>query len=606
MRPLVITLAGAVGGAMLAVAIILVMAGQGLLPINDRQMQTYLMRHPELAPAMIGQAQAMDELKQKAAQEATLRKVGHAAFFDPKIAFVTGPADAKKTVVEFYDYDCPYCRVSLPAVKKFYEANKNDTRFSFIEFPIKQLHGESAMQAARASLAARRQPAHYMDFNFALLAQEDAITEPVIFVEAQKAGMDVGKLKADMADPAIEKSLHVGRQCLGRRITMPRFRRQRSQGDAIEISAQRSPVRAPGRTIAGRARRGRPDGVLGTAGGRRSWRARIGQQFVQHDAECVDIGCRRYRAAAELLGRRVVRREQACGGLRLCRLVGRCQHLGDAEVEQFRSAVRADQDVRRFQIAVHDKILVRVLHRATDLQKQLQARAQAEVPLTRVLRDRNAVDIIHHQVRRTVGGNAAVDQTSDIRMLQPRQNLPLLAKALHQARSRIRQLLDRDALFELTVVALGQPDLAHAAAADLAKRAPLAELGQRIDAYGRSVHGGSNQRGRSLHEFPSARIGAQKAFEFGAQRSIGATGVSDPRVAFFNRQVQRLLEQFGNAITIHRAAPLLRAAVPKPLTPPPYPCRLAPSLSVCLGRVVPAKNGARHTFSIPRRFRTRW
>ena len=207
MRPFVITLAGAVGGAMLAVAIILVMAGQGLLPINDRQMQTYLMRHPELAPAMIGQAQAMDELKQRQAQAAALKEVGHAAFFDPKIAFVTGPADAKKTVVEFYDYDCPYCRVSLPAVKKFYEANKNTVRFSFIEFPIKTLHGESAMQAARASLAARRQPANYMNFHFALLGQEESVTEDMIFAEAARAGMDVNKLKADMKDPGIEKAL---------------------------------------------------------------------------------------------------------------------------------------------------------------------------------------------------------------------------------------------------------------------------------------------------------------------------------------------------------------------------------------------------------------
>ena len=145
MKPFVITLAGAVGGAMLAVAIILVMAQTGLLPINDRQMQSYLMRHPELAPAMMGQAQALDELRQKVEQEAALKKVGHAAFFDPAIAFVTGPADAKQTLVEFYDYDCPYCRVSLPAVKKFYEANKNTVRFSFIEFPIKTLHGESCL-----------------------------------------------------------------------------------------------------------------------------------------------------------------------------------------------------------------------------------------------------------------------------------------------------------------------------------------------------------------------------------------------------------------------------------------------------------------------------
>ena len=41
MRPFVITLAGAVGGALLAVAIVLTMAQKGLLPINDRQMQTY-------------------------------------------------------------------------------------------------------------------------------------------------------------------------------------------------------------------------------------------------------------------------------------------------------------------------------------------------------------------------------------------------------------------------------------------------------------------------------------------------------------------------------------------------------------------------------------
>jgi protein-disulfide isomerase len=207
MRPVTLVLAGTVGGALLAVAIVLSLAGHGLVPINDRQMQTYLMSHPELMPAMMGAAQAMDDQKQKAAQEAALKKIGQAAFFDPNIAFVTGPADAKASLVEFYDYDCPYCRASLPSVKKFYEAHKNDTRFSFIEFPIKQLHGESAVLAARASLAARRQPAHYLDFHFALRGKEDSLTEDDIYTEAARAGMDVNKLKADMADPGIEKTL---------------------------------------------------------------------------------------------------------------------------------------------------------------------------------------------------------------------------------------------------------------------------------------------------------------------------------------------------------------------------------------------------------------
>jgi protein-disulfide isomerase len=207
MRAFVITLAGAVGGAALAVAIILVMAQNGLMPINDRQLQTYLMLHPELAPAMMGRAQQLDDQKQAAAQAAAMRKVGQSAFFDPAVAFVTGPANAKTSLVEFYDYDCPFCRASLPAVKKFYNAHKNDTRFSFIEFPIADLHGPSAVLAARASLAARRQPEHYIDFHFMLLGEEGQVTEDMIYADAAKAGMDIAKLKTDMTDPAIEKTL---------------------------------------------------------------------------------------------------------------------------------------------------------------------------------------------------------------------------------------------------------------------------------------------------------------------------------------------------------------------------------------------------------------
>jgi protein-disulfide isomerase len=207
MRPVVITLAGALGGAAIAVAIILVMAQNGLMPINDLQMQTYLMLHPELAPAMMGRAQQLDDLKQAADQDAAMKRMGEAAFFDPAVAFVTGPADARTSLVEFYDYDCPFCRASLPAVKKFYDAHKTDTRFSFIEFPIADLHGPSALLAARASLAARRQPTHYMDFHFALLGEDGQVTEEMIYADAAKAGMDVAKLKADMTDPAVEKTL---------------------------------------------------------------------------------------------------------------------------------------------------------------------------------------------------------------------------------------------------------------------------------------------------------------------------------------------------------------------------------------------------------------
>ena len=93
MRPLVIMLAGALGGAAIAVAVILVMAQNGLMPINDRQMQTYLMLHPELAPAMMGRAQALDDQKQAADQTAAMKKMGQAAFFMSPALYQTSAVD---------------------------------------------------------------------------------------------------------------------------------------------------------------------------------------------------------------------------------------------------------------------------------------------------------------------------------------------------------------------------------------------------------------------------------------------------------------------------------------------------------------------------------
>jgi protein-disulfide isomerase len=107
--------------------------------------------------------------------------------------------------VEFYDYDCPYCRASLPALGRYYEAHKNDTRFSYIEFPLPSLHGPGATLAAQASLAARQQPDIFVAFYFTLMAESGELDVQTILADAAKAGLDVDKLKADMQDTQIDK-----------------------------------------------------------------------------------------------------------------------------------------------------------------------------------------------------------------------------------------------------------------------------------------------------------------------------------------------------------------------------------------------------------------
>jgi protein-disulfide isomerase len=195
---------GALSGAAIAVALVYTSAALGLLPHNDRQIEAYLMAHPTIIVDMMNKVQAQEDADAAKAQKQALARVGQKAFFDPRIAFVTGPSNARTSLVEFFDYNCPYCRASIPEVKRFYDAHKNDTRFSFIEFPIK---GPDSIIAARAALAARRQPDKYVAFHFALMDEEGAVGEDTIYADAAKVGLDVAKLKNDMADPAIDKAI---------------------------------------------------------------------------------------------------------------------------------------------------------------------------------------------------------------------------------------------------------------------------------------------------------------------------------------------------------------------------------------------------------------
>ena len=211
---------GALGGAAIAVVIVFGAAALGLLPragaIDGPKLNAYLLSHPGLVQDMMARLQADQEATADRAQQSAVRSIGLKTYFDPKYAFVTGPVHAKASLVEFYDYDCPYCRASLPAVMKFYNAHKNDTRFSFIELPIPSLHGPSALLAARASLAARHQPDKFVAFHFLLMGEQGAITEEAVYADAAQCGLDLAKLKLDMASAEIDAQISAA-QALSRR-----------------------------------------------------------------------------------------------------------------------------------------------------------------------------------------------------------------------------------------------------------------------------------------------------------------------------------------------------------------------------------------------------
>jgi protein-disulfide isomerase len=116
-----------------------------------------------------------------------------------------GPADAKVTVIEFFDFRCPGCKAVAPDYRALMAAHP-EVRFVFKDWPILDRGDDVTSQyAARAALAAHRQGKY--------LAVYDALmTEPALTIETvdrilAENGVDMAQAKA--AIPAIDMTRHI-------------------------------------------------------------------------------------------------------------------------------------------------------------------------------------------------------------------------------------------------------------------------------------------------------------------------------------------------------------------------------------------------------------
>jgi protein-disulfide isomerase len=132
-----------------AAATVAVMGSGSPIATNDRAaietiVRDYILSHPEILP------QAMDNLR--ARETAKVVKENRKAIETPFAGAWEGAADADVTVVQFFDYNCTYCRAALPDVEKLLAADKR-VRVVYREFPVLGPESESA---ARVSLAAAK------------------------------------------------------------------------------------------------------------------------------------------------------------------------------------------------------------------------------------------------------------------------------------------------------------------------------------------------------------------------------------------------------------------------------------------------------------------
>ena len=149
-------------------------------------------------PEIIMQAVAILQQREKEQAASGANTVRLEVESDPNAPNLGNP-EGDVTVVEFFDYNCPYCRSAGQTVQALLAADEN-VRVIYREWPIL---GDDSVMAARAALAAREQ-GKYEAFHWALMNGEGRVTEALIFKVARDLGMDVAQLEADMVSPAVE------------------------------------------------------------------------------------------------------------------------------------------------------------------------------------------------------------------------------------------------------------------------------------------------------------------------------------------------------------------------------------------------------------------
>jgi protein-disulfide isomerase len=139
----------------------------------------------EHIPEITADLKKMEAANQPLAPEmaASIAKAGAPSF---------GPADAKVTVVEFSDFQCPYCSRAATVVDQVKEKYGTRVRFVFRQFPL-PMH-ENARAAAEAALAANAQ-GKFWEFHDKMFQNQSKLTRDGLEGIAKETGLDLGAFK---------------------------------------------------------------------------------------------------------------------------------------------------------------------------------------------------------------------------------------------------------------------------------------------------------------------------------------------------------------------------------------------------------------------------
>lgn len=196
-------------GAAAALVLALGCQGQGTAARSTAQLQEVLTNQRQILTKLDNLAKAVDSIEAGGGRPQRGRQAGRP---DPKAVYkvpvgdahAMGPADAKVTIVEWSDFECPFCNRVIPTIKELKASYGDDLRVVFKHNPL-PMH-RNAMPAALAAEAAGKQ-GKFWEMHDRLFENRSALTQENFEKWSAELGLDVEQFKKDMQDPKLKQRI---------------------------------------------------------------------------------------------------------------------------------------------------------------------------------------------------------------------------------------------------------------------------------------------------------------------------------------------------------------------------------------------------------------
>jgi protein-disulfide isomerase len=171
----------------------------------EKIIREYLIAHPEVLQEAMAELEKKQAAEEAAKNLAAVKDNAETIFNSPR-QVVTGNPQGDVTFVEFFDYNCGYCK---RAMDDMFALMKTDPKLKVVlkEFPVL---GPGSVEAARVAVAVRMQDKtgkKYMDFHQKLLSGRGQADKARALAAAKEAGLDVARIERDMASDEVRQTL---------------------------------------------------------------------------------------------------------------------------------------------------------------------------------------------------------------------------------------------------------------------------------------------------------------------------------------------------------------------------------------------------------------